>query len=99
MKTVPLSQVPSQTLKTTLDDQNCTIKVYTLSTGLYMDLSVDGSPILTGALCLNKVRIVREAYLGFVGDLAFMDTQGSADPVYTGLGSRFVLLYLEPSDL
>jgi hypothetical protein len=43
--------------------------------------------------------MVRETYLGFIGDLSFTDTQGTSDPVYTGLGSRFVLLYLEASDL
>jgi hypothetical protein len=50
-------------------------------------------------ICLNLVRIVRSLYLGFSGDLCFLDTQGSTDPVYTGLGTRYQFLYLEKQDL
>ncbi|MCP1257899.1 phage baseplate plug family protein [Acetobacter lambici] len=32
------------------------------------------------------------------GDLAFADTQGTQDPDYTGLGSRFVLVYAEDAN-
>ena len=99
MRTIPLSAKPSQTLKITLGTQNCQINVYTLTTGLYLDLLVDGSAVITGALCHDRCRLVREAYLGFTGDLSFIDTQGLDDPVYSGLGDRYQLLYLEPSDL
>lgn len=99
MKEIPIDAVPSQKLNVTLAEQYCTISIYTIPRGLFLDLSVDGSPIVTGALCLNGARLMREAYLGFTGDLVFVDTQGSADPSYTGLGSRFVLFYLEASDL
>jgi hypothetical protein len=54
---------------------------------------------VTTVLCHDRVRLVRSAYLGFVGDLAFVDTQGHADPQYQDLGSRFVLAYLEPLEL
>lgn len=52
---------------------------------LFLDLyktSIDGTleTILLGAICLNAVRIVRDSYLGFVGDLAFYDLKGSEDP-------------------
>lgn len=99
MQTIPLKQVPNQTIRTTLGGQSCQINIYTLDTGLYLDLLVNGSPILTTAICEDRNLIVREAYLGFVGDLAFMDTQGTEDPQYTGLGERWVLLYLSPADL
>ena len=58
--------------------------------------------IVCGVLCENLNRIVRSLYLGFSGDFVFFDTQGGndpQDPIYTGLGSRFVLVYLTPSDL
>jgi hypothetical protein len=32
--------------------------------------------------------------MGFIGNLLFVDTQGSSDPTYDGLGSRFSLVYL-----
>ena len=99
MLAIPLLAVPSQTANILLGGQNCTLNVYTLSTGLFMDVLVNGLPIITGVLCVNQVRVVRDAYLGFVGDLAFSDTQGSNDPDYTGLDSRYALVYLEASDL
>ena len=99
MQTIPLQAVPNQTLDVTLNGQSCRINVYTLSTGLFLDLYVNGIPIITGQHCADRALLVRLAYLGFIGDLSFMDTQGSTDPQYSGLGERWVLLYLLPSDL
>lgn len=99
MQTVPLSAQPNQALSVELGGQSCDISVYTLPTGLYCDLSVSGSPIVSGVLCHDRCLIVRDAYLGFSGDLAFIDTQGTSDPVASGLGDRFQLLYLAPGDL
>ncbi len=99
MKWIPLQPVPSQTLSVVLSGQNCQISVYQKSTGLYLDLKVDDAAIVTTVLCHDRVRLVRSAYLGFAGDLAFEDTLGQTDPQYDSLGSRFVLSYLEPVEL
>lgn len=99
MQTIPLSAEPNQSLSIELNGQSCDISVYTLPTGLYCDLTVSGSDIVTGVLCHDRCRIVRDSYLGFAGDLAFIDTQGASDPVASGLGGRFQLLYLAPGDL
>jgi hypothetical protein len=66
---------------------------------LFLDLAVNDRLILAGALCLEWTRLVRDAYFGFVGDLAFKDMQGSADPVSSGLGSRWFLFYMFPQEL
>lgn len=72
---------------------------------LYMDLLVGGAPIITGKICRNCVPMLLNcAYLGVVGDFVFVDTQSAnplngSDPVYTGLGTQFQLVYLEASDL
>lgn len=99
MQIIPLTGIPAQRLFVVLNGQSCTIRVYQKSTGLYLDLVLGGTTILSGVLCRDRVRCVRQAYLGFVGDLAFMDTQGSDDPEYSGLGSRWELMYLEEGDL
>lgn len=99
MQLIPLQAVPSQSLSVQLNGQACSIAVYQKSTGLYIDLGVNGTALMFGVICENNNRLVRYAYLGFVGDLVFTDSQGSADPDYTGLGSRFNLIYLEPADL
>lgn len=68
-------------------------------------LDVAGVSITRAQNCLNLKRLlINRQYLGFVGDFMFIDTQpdpitGSADPQYTGLGSRWQLVYLEASDL
>lgn len=99
MQTVPLQAVPNQTLQVQLGTQACSLNIYQQAYGLYVDLYVNNVLIIAGVIAENLNRIVRSVYLGFVGDFAFVDTQGSTDPVYTGLGDRYQLLYLEPADL
>lgn len=91
---VPLTAVPTQTLAIVLAGQNCDITVTTLSTGLYFSLTANGEPITLFTICRNLGRLLLDrAYKGFVGDFVFVDTQGVDDPVYTGLGSRWLLIY------
>ena len=71
--------------------------MYQKSTGVYLDLTVDGVSVATGILCRDRVRIIR--YGGLSGDLMFADTQGSEDPQHTGLGNRWLLLYLQPNEV
>jgi hypothetical protein len=99
MQTVPVQAVPNQTLQAQLGGQACTVNVYQLDYGLFMDVLVNGAPVVLGTVCENLNRIVRSLYLGFAGDFMWVDTQGSSDPVFTGLGSRFELVYLEVADL
>lgn len=99
MQIIPLKPLPSQTVSVGLANQNCTLNVYQKSTGLFMDVYVNGALIIGGVICENLNRIVRSAYLGFVGDFSFVDTQGSEDPVYTGIETRFFLMYIEQSEL
>lgn len=99
MQIIPVQPIASQTLTVQLAEQTCQIDVYQKSTGLFLNLAVGGVLIIGGVICENLNRIVRSLYLGFIGDLTFIDTQGSDDPVFTGLGSRFLLAYLEASDL
>jgi hypothetical protein len=99
MQIVPLTDAYSQTLNITLGGQACQIDLKTRSTGLYCDLYVNDELKLGGAVCRNLARIVINTYLGFSGDLMFSDTQGTDDPSSPGLGSRFLLFYIEASDL
>lgn|SRR3954465_11527081 len=96
MQVLPLSVTPSQVLLASLNAQACRIRVYTVTTGLFVDLYVNDVLIIGGVLALNGVLIVRDAYLGFLGDLCFFDLQGTSDPVYTGFGGRYILTYVDP---
>lgn len=73
-----------------------TISLSQLGTGLYADIGIDGTLIAAGILALDGVPLLNNPYLGFPGDIAIFDTQGNDDPDYTGLGSRFQLLWAMP---
>lgn len=99
MQIVPLNATPSQTLTVGLDGQSCQIDVFTKNDRIFVNVYVNDGEIILGVLAENLNRIVRDAYLGFSGDFAFVDTQGSDDPNYLGLGSRFVLFYLTAAEV
>ena len=99
MQIIPTQALPSQTLQVQLGNQACTLNVFQFAYGLFATLLVGTQDIVVSQPCQNGNRLVRDAYLGFSGDLAFVDTQGSSDPVYTGLGGRYQLLYFAPADL
>ena len=96
---VPLQGVPSQTLSVQLNGQSCVLNVYQKFFGLFVDVYSNGTLIIAGVLCENLNRVVRDLYLGFSGDFVFLDTEGTGDPYYAGLGARWQLVYLLPSDL
>ena len=99
MQFVPLKAVPSQAVLATLNGQDCQISVYQKVYGLFIDVYVSNVLVIAGVLGLNQNKIVRSAYLGFLGELAFIDTQGTSDPDYTGLGGRFQLAYFTPAEV
>lgn len=96
---IPLQQIPNQAAVVQLNGQNSQVNVYQKFFGLFLDLYVNDVLIIGGCYCRNLNRLVRSAYLGFQGDLGFWDTQGTSDPYYTGVGSRFQLVYLTLADL
>lgn len=100
MKVIPLVPQASQTLRTIVNNQSCSISLTQKDNGdTFFSLSVSGNSIVTGVLVRDRVLLVRQAYLGFTGDFAFQDNEGTSDPDYTGLGTRWTLMYLEPADL
>lgn len=113
MQVVPLEALPSQSLQIVLGGQNCALDVYildgydftdstlnTTNTNVYLDLAYNGIEVTETQICLNQKRLLlNRQYLGFSGDFMFVDTQGTSDPQYQGLGSRYVLLYLTPADI
>jgi hypothetical protein len=117
MLTLPLAAVPSQNFAAALEGQAVSFSLYLLGAGaaaaLFLDLIVNGSPVFTarqarayGALPSTTApfMLAGRHYLGFQGDLLFLDTQANAnvpaeDPVFTGLGTRWLLLYFSEADL
>jgi hypothetical protein len=102
MIVIPLNAVPAQSLVTQLSGQTVQLNVYQKFYGVFIDVLVSNTVIISGVLALNGVLIVRSQYLGFSGDFAFWDTYSPTTPLnpyYTGLGSRYQLVYYLPTDL
>jgi hypothetical protein len=99
MLIVPLQAIPNQTVTTTLNSQVTQLNVYQTYNGLFIDIYLENTLIVGGVICENQNRIIRSAYLGYSGDFAFLDVQGSNDPDYTGLGTRYFLAYLTETEL
>lgn len=90
---IPLVAAPSQSLTVTLAGQRVRLQVYQKAFGLFIDVYANDVLVIGGVAARNLVRVVRSAYLGFIGDFYFGDTQGTDDPAYTQLGTRFLLYY------
>ena len=91
---IPLNATASQTLNVVLSQQLVRLDVYQRSTGLYMNVWLNETQIVAGAICQNLNPVVHAGYLGLGGDFVFVDTQGSDDPTYDGLGGRYVLTFV-----
>lgn len=94
MQSIPLQAVPAQICSIVLGGQNCQLNIYQKPQGLFIDISSDDENIMTATICRDIGILVSRSYTGFLGNLFFIDTQGSSDPFYSGLNSRFQLIYL-----
>jgi hypothetical protein len=84
---IPLQPIPNQSVSFPLNGIAYTIDINTLRGELYISVWQAGTYVL-------RNRALRSyAPVGFGLQLA--DTEGTEDPVYTGLGARWVLLGLE----
>lgn len=94
MQTIPLQPVPTQATKVVLGGQNVQLLIYQKPQGVFVDINADGTDIVVGVVARDAVPLMCRDYLGFIGNLLFVDTQGNSDPSYDGLGARFSLVYL-----
>lgn len=99
MQTIPVLAVKSQKLTVELNGQSIRLNIYQLTTGLFMDVYLNDTAIVTGVICQHGNNVVRDTYRGLVGDFAWFDTEGTDDPYYARIGSRWTLNYLEPSEI
>jgi hypothetical protein len=96
VKSIPLSAAPSQAFESQVaPDRLAKISLRTFGANLYFTL--DG--VVSNRVCRNGARLLADAqYHEFGGDFMFVDTQGAHDPVWPGLGSRYLLVYLNDGE-
>jgi len=99
MLLIPLKAAPNQSLSITLGGQNCFIGLATKLDRLYFSLYVNNRPIITNVLCHDRNLLVDGAYHGLSGNLFFLDLNGASEPEYTGLMTRYALMYAEADEL
>lgn len=98
MTEIPLLAVPAQTVRVILDGQNCSVTAYQKPAGLFVDVRFGDKVASVGVIARDAAPLVAREYVGFSGNLMFVDRQGSADPDYTGLSERFALVYLTEAE-
>lgn len=97
VQNIPVTAAANQSLSAVLDNQACLLGLRTLNGSLYISVSIAGAPVISTRICRDRQRILVNAqYRGMRGELIFIDTQGSSDPAFSGLGTRFLLLYVTP---
>ncbi|UYL86092.1 hypothetical protein [Acinetobacter phage vB_AbaM_BP10] len=85
---IPLAQVPNQFFTTSLNGVTWAITLETRLNNLYISLSNNNDgDVLLNRICLNRT------YLGH--GFVFVDIDGNSDPEYTGLGTRYLLIWTD----
>jgi len=84
---IPLQPIPNQSVSFLLNGASYTIDVDTRLEEIYISIFQEGQYVL-------RNRALR-AYAPVGFNLQLADTLGTDDPVYTGLGSRWLLMGLE----
>lgn len=98
---VPVRNLPNQEFTTTLNNQQVRLRIYERrfrshipnDHRIYIDVILNNILLIAGAMCQHAVPIIQDITLGFTGDLAFVDTEGTDDPKSSGLGTRWLLVY------
>ena len=94
IRKIPVKAIPNQTLSIVLNNQSCSIHLYQRGEYLYLDLTVEGTPVRQGAICLPHLNIPLYDHPDFTGIIYFVDLKGQqAVPSYDQLGTRFILVY------
>ena len=99
MLKIPLSPAPAQSLKVKLAGQNCEMRIYYRFGSIYLDLTVGGVVVCTGAICRDRQNIIQIAQNAFQGQIFFVDMLGTSDPLYSGFGERWRLFFKAANEL
>lgn len=94
--TIPLQDSANQSFSCTLDGAIAQITLRTTDYGLFADVVYAGVSVAAGRICLDRTDINPNRYLGMPQALFFADLQGATDPVYTGFGTQYLLIYGNP---
>lgn len=84
---IPTDPVPNQMMSTVLDGTTWYITLETRLDNLYISLKTDGQYKVLNRICQDSNHLGEGFYL--------VDIDGNTDPVYSGLGTRYVLVWAQ----
>lgn len=88
--TIPLETTPNQTISVVINNVRWTITLNTRLGQIFATVENDqDGVIIRNRVCLDKVPITQ--------NLVFIDMDSNQNPIYTGLNSRFFLVYTNES--
>lgn len=91
--TIPLDALPNQSFSIEIGESDVELEFITRGSFMYMNLKVNEEEKLNGVICLNNTNLLLYPTIGIKGKMYFKDTQGNLDPIYFGLGTRWLLVY------
>lgn len=84
---IPISPTPNQSLSFILGGSTYDITLESRLDNLFATVVKDGEYLVCNRICRNMTYICQW--------LIFADTAGNTDPVYTGLGSRYRMVWID----
>lgn len=94
---IPLQPLAVQSFNCILDGLSARFTITATDRGVFADVVYNGVSVIAGRACKDRTDINPAKYNGLPQGLFFADQQGISDPVYTGFGTRFLLLYGTPA--
>lgn len=91
---LPLRKVPSQDFDIVLNGQTCTIELMRRVDKVFCSLKVDGEYIWRGHIVHDRTPIRQFLVQKFVGNLVFIDHNGTEQPDYRDFGGRWRFYYI-----
>lgn len=86
IETIPLQQVPNQSVTVVINNSSYDLELNTRLDDLYLSVVKDGVPIVYNRICQNK---------NMIDNFVFVDMDAEENPNYTGLNDRFLLVWTD----
>jgi hypothetical protein len=98
MQIIPLQQLVNQALSVTLENSKYDLSFRTIGDLTYATISKDSVKLVDGVRCVPFRPLLHPYQENGGGNFSFY-TQNDEYPMYTGFGTRYVLLYATAAEL
>jgi hypothetical protein len=99
MFTIDLKPIPNQRAQFVADGQQYDIRVFAIDDLMYMDVSLNGTTVITSCQCLAGQQVVPYDYLEALGGNFIFNTASGSNPQYANFGGADILLYATNAEL